>query len=697
MRQAGWSAALAIGLLWPATTLSAFDGAPLDGRLEAIVVGLAIPALWWLDRSFLLKRWPQALVAALIAVKVAGVLLPQEGLCAAFSTTAPLAGEIQTIPVDEPRGVLRSWDLRADWRAEAPRCTAIIGRSYATASEFPAWFTNVIDFLRPGRGDLAMAVSGTLSTTEAGRFTIDTGETMQIAGRIGGQAVSAERGAPVAVQLPAGHHQVDLRARLSGQAWKFEPRWNGESAWSRVRFTTGERTVSRLLGGAVGLLTTLIVVALVATWGAGAIARHTPGAPALLWVGVATTALIVSGVTGRFERLSGLLLIGAAIVPVAVPARTLRSAFLMVGVPWLAFFAARSLPLVGHVSAYSADDWLTYQVAGYRIFMHGYWLEGGSLTFDYQPLYRWLSGALHLIFGDSSVGETYADAAALLAGALLAFALVREAVGFRAAQFAAAATLATFAAGTIWYFVGRGLSETAAAGFAFLAAFALLRARTGETTAAAVAGVWATLMFYTRLNHLLFGVLLAGLLLPAALPTTPNGIRRALAAVPLRLCAVYGAVFATGVGLFAARTWWFTGVFSLLHGTSLRNNDTGLRLATIADAEPWRKVAHSLSALLWMNEPPHPDPRALLVAVGVLTAAGALCQLPRLRQLPLSLVIVVLGSCLSAFLVHTHNYPGRMSIHLVPFAVAAVVVVAGKRLPATPEPHVPGPNVAVPA
>ena len=49
------------------------------------------------------------------------------------------------------------------------------------------------------------------------------------------------------------------------------------------------------------------------------------------------------------------------------------------------------------------------------------WLEGGSKMFDYQALYRWISGALHLVFGDSSVGETYVDASCLLAGSLLAF------------------------------------------------------------------------------------------------------------------------------------------------------------------------------------------------------------------------------------------------------------------------------------
>jgi hypothetical protein len=73
------------------------------------------------------------------------------------------------------------------------------------------------------------------------------------------------------------------------------------------------------------------------------------------------------------------------------------------------------------IHAYSHDDWLAYQVAGYRIFMGGYWLEGGSTAFDYQPLYRWISGALHMVFGDSSAGEIVVDASALLTGALLAF------------------------------------------------------------------------------------------------------------------------------------------------------------------------------------------------------------------------------------------------------------------------------------
>ena len=334
----------------------------------------------------------------------------------------------------------------------------------------------------------------------------------------------------------------------------------------------------------------------------------------------------------------------------ATAKRNMRTAFVLAGVPWLAYFATRALPLVGHVTAYSWDDWLAYQLAGSRIYMHGYWLEGGTRTFDYQALYRWLSGALHLIFGDSSVGETFVDAFCLLAGSLVAFALVRPVAGFRAALLACTGTLATFTLGTPWYFVGRGLSEIAAAGLCH---------RLAPASSAAHASLIA-------------------LLLPLSVPIDARAIAAGVRRVHVAAAAMYTAVFVAGVALLAARTWWYTGVFSLLYGTSLKNNDTGLRLTTIASAEPWRKIAHSLGALVWMNEPPRPDPRSLLVAAGVLAAVAALCQVPRLRELPASIVVVVIGSTLSSFLAHTHGYPGRMSIHLIPFAVSAAAIATAR-------------------
>jgi len=295
--------------------------------------------------------------------------------------------------------------------------------------------------------------------------------------------------------------------------------------------------------------------------------------------------------------------------------------------------------------------------------MHGYWLEGGSRVFDYQPLYRWISGALHVVFGDSSVGELYWDAVCLLLGGVVTFVLVDRLAGFRWGVAAAVATLATFWLGTIRYFPGRGLSEVAAAGWGFIASLMLLRGRPVRPALAAAAGVFAVLMFYTRLNHLLFAFFLLALI-------TPFSLRSAIA---------YLATFAVGVALFATRTWWYTGHFSILYGTSLKNNDTGLRLSTIFDPSVWSRIWHGMRALVWMNEPPAPDPRALLVVAGMLLAIAALLHLPKFNRLPLSIAIVTLGACVSTLFAHTHNYPGRMSIHLVPFAIA-MSATAGARL-----------------
>ena len=89
-------------------------------------------------------------------------------------------------------------------------------------------------------------------------------------------------------------------------------------------------------------------------------------------------------------------------------------------VPFLALIVVLGVPQAGLFTWYSSgDDWWMFQRYSYRIFMEGYWLEGGSLTFWFQPLYRWIAGALHLVFGDSSVGELYWDGLCMAAGGRL--------------------------------------------------------------------------------------------------------------------------------------------------------------------------------------------------------------------------------------------------------------------------------------
>jgi len=107
--------------------------------------------------------------------------------------------------------------------------------------------------------------------------------------------------------------------------------------------------------------------------------------------------------------------------------------------------------------------------------------------------------------------------------------------------------------------------------------------------------------------------------------------------VRVKAAIVYTTVFIAGVTAFACRTWWYTGVFSLFAGTSLRNNDTGLRLTTLGSPEVWRRVGHSVWALIWMNEPARPDVRAAFVATGVVLAVLGVAQVPRANRLPASI------------------------------------------------------------
>lgn len=47
-----WGAVAVAALWWPGTVSGPLDGAPLDGPLEAIALGLVLPALRWFHHEF---------------------------------------------------------------------------------------------------------------------------------------------------------------------------------------------------------------------------------------------------------------------------------------------------------------------------------------------------------------------------------------------------------------------------------------------------------------------------------------------------------------------------------------------------------------------------------------------------------------------------------------------------------------------
>jgi len=198
-----WGIALVAAAAWPGRALGAFDGAPFDTPLEALALGLVLPALWWWYPAFLKTAAARTLVALMLVAKLAAwALLPQGGWCGQFLMANP--------PQTGGWQLVRSWDARTIGDARMPTCSAIVSRGYARPTHFPAWFINIPygrDFelktgrfsnldeenSRPPSGEYVVNVTGTMETSRAGTLSILTGTDVTVTGDVDAQPVSARR------------------------------------------------------------------------------------------------------------------------------------------------------------------------------------------------------------------------------------------------------------------------------------------------------------------------------------------------------------------------------------------------------------------------------------------------------------------------------------------------------------------------
>jgi hypothetical protein len=247
--------------------------------------------------------------------------------------------------------------------------------------------------------------------------------------------------------------------------------------------------------------------------------------------------------------------------------------------------------------------------------------------------------------------------------------------GFRAGLLAAALTLSVFAVGTPWTLIGQGLGEITAAGFLCLAAVLAMRSRHGPIGFAAGAGILATLAFYTRLNHLLMAAAVALFAMPPRM-----SVRGVFTTWPWRYRVVWRSALAVpallGIGLllFAWRTWHFTGVFSVFHGTQ-RQLLAIWQPGVSATTSLARGVASAMMVLT-VDDPARFDWRALPVLGGAAAAVLAVVGVPRLRELPAAPTLFFLVGISAAFVARGSAYPGRFSVHIIGVTCALTVCAA---------------------
>jgi hypothetical protein len=680
-------------VFWPAKVPGIFDGAPLDGAFEAVIAGLLVPALCWFHYNFFRTRPARALVVALALLRLADAQMTQGGWCVRFDTPAPI--------VRDSTGRPHSWDVRADWRSPDPSCSAVMTSGYDVFKRFPVWFYNLppTDGNPPTADDrppyvtLKMTVVGFLDVKEQGALDLQIGRYTKTSMIVDGRAAEPNGEFAYRVDLAPGLHLVQIDSTLQGNEWRFMPSWN-QAVMGTAGFplATIARPTSRDRGwlrASIGWLTTGVTAIFVIAWLVSAL-RAWGDITTLVWAAAASAWLAYLAprpgnafVTSELAQWSVTALALAALLPIRDrlrppsplrgydETRTLRGAFVVIGIPWLVFIGVGAFDHLAKFSFYAGgDDQWTFQRAAYRIYLQGYWLEGGETTFWFQPGYRWIAGALHLLFGDSSHGEFHWDGICLLIMALFAHEVVARAAGFKWGLVAAATVLTLVMQGPPWLYWGGGLSEHAAAGFIYASAITALVAQNWRLRVAA--GVLATLGFYVRLNNLPIALGIAVFAVPLDVRVRElwrprTWIRR----VEWRTAATVIAIVLAGVFLFSLRTWYYTGSLSFFRGTTLGTNaiwQPGMSIGELA----WR-MADSAWMVLSMNDPPRLVWYATPMVTAAIIAVAAIVGVPVARDLPLSLVLFFFAGISGALVARGVAYSGRFSTILIGSACAVTV------------------------
>lgn len=673
-----WRVVAIVALLWPSRLSGTLDGAPLDSLVEVLLLGLIAPVLAWLHPAFLRSVAARAVVIAILGVKIAAALtLQQQGWCLAFTPVKPM--------VRESTGKPHSWDIRADWLADDPVCSAVMSRGYRDTFALPVWFFN----LPPpddaphragyGAGEIPVRVDlfGFIDVREEGSLDIVTGPGMGASLRIDGARVDPVEPGRHQVALPPGTHGVQIEAMLASKHWPIVPAWNGHAMESMFFPPTTIKPPSRFdraLRPIGNWLLWLLCGGLVIAW-LMSFVRRMGDRWLLTWSVAAAAAVSVAAMIIPSE--AAWYTAAVLTLPLFLCTRSrfqnARGAFLLVGVPWLAYFAAANLHQVGRWTLYGVgNDNFQFQRYSYRIFMQHFWLEGGQVTFWNQPFYRWIAGTLHMLFGDSSLGELYWDAAGIVVMAMFAFKVVAQRSTFTMGLIAAIVPMAMFLLGPTLEFVGFGLSEIASASLIYLAAFFAMRNRRGIDVV--VAGVLVIIAFYTRLNNLPMAAAVAAFALPVTVPAGDLWRpRRWWPLVRWRVVIGIGGALGLGAVLFAWRTWYYTGVFGVFHGTQREFLAVWKPGMTVIEAVP--AMLSSLMMVLTASDPPQFAWHALPLLAGAVIAVAAVCAVPGFRDAPLPVVLLFLAGCTGAFVTRGWAYEGRFSIHL--FGAAAALCAWG--------------------
>jgi hypothetical protein len=137
--------------------------------------------------------------------------------------------------------------------------------------------------------------------------------------------------------------------------------------------------------------------------------------------------------------------------------------------------------------------------------------------------------------------------------------------------------------------------------------------------------------------------------------------------------ALYGVagVILLAMLLFTVRTYYYTGVFSMMHGTTWGNHVLWRAGQPVSDN--LAGMLSSLMMVLTFNDPPRFAIYALPLLIGAIVAAAAMLNVKMFRDVPLALAAFFLVACSGALAARGVAYAGRFSVHLIGAGCALTV------------------------
>jgi hypothetical protein len=345
------------------------------------------------------------------------------------------------------------------------------------------------------------------------------------------------------------------------------------------------------------------------------------------------------------------------------------SMLLIFGPALLFYFSKKWWHLIGQGFNWgSGDDWIAYQSYGRRIVVEGDWLRASEGVFTMQPLYRYIVGIYHWLFGQSAFAQNMADLWCVLGAAIL---IACFAVKFRVSPAVILIACITYLSinlmGSFRYLIGRGLTENHAMFFLVMGAWFIYRAREGSTKLVVLAALLGIFGYWTRLDHLGAVAGLVFLLLePVDGPT--GGWKGYWDRFQLqwKRFSLYWGLGIFSVLLISFRNWWIGGSFfvaSLNHGNFTRDLDRG-NYYLILTGNGWGNF---------------PGIAGFIMTIGVLVALLALIWSPKpLLNFPLSLGIIFIGLLAPYAVLWAGGYPPRFSVHVLPLSVLVVAILMDK-------------------